>query len=526
VEQQGGSPSFLDGLRIVWAERDFRKLFATRLVSQGGDGVFNAGFAAYAFFSATTFPDPTAAVYAFAVLYLPYSLIGPFAGVFIDRWSRRQVLVWSALIRGCLVVIAGLVVLAGQTGVPLYISALAVLGVNRFFLSAVSAGTPHVVSRENLVIANAVAPTAGTILGFVGGVAGLGVHLATGGGHAGSAATLLTGGVCYAAAGLLALRMRRDLLGPDETDISDLPMLRAQLAHGGPPAASSSEERSGLADIAADLRVVGRGLIDGLRHLGERRRAAYALGSIGVYRMLYGILLVMGLLLYRNYFYTGGNGNKALGHATLLVITSAIGFGLAAVVTPPAVRRIGKDAWITACLAAGGIAVLALGAEFNQIAFLVLGLVLGLASQGVKICVDTTVQQEVDDAYMGRVFSLYDMLYNVSYVIGPAIAAPFMPATGKSYPVALAITVVFIAAAMAYRLLTSRGGRSETAGEPPAASLKRVDGPSRRLPLHGRREALAGGPAEQLLGGPFLAELALLQAQLEHVTVRLPHQRP
>ena len=36
---------------------------------------------------------------AFAVLYLPYSLIGPFAGVFIDRWSRRQIIVYGALIR-------------------------------------------------------------------------------------------------------------------------------------------------------------------------------------------------------------------------------------------------------------------------------------------------------------------------------------------------------------------------------------------------------------------------------------------
>ena len=513
MEQPGGSPSFLNGLRIVWAERDFRKLFATRLVSQGGDGVFNAGFAAYAFFSATTFPDPVAAVYAFAVLYLPYSLIGPFAGVFIDRWSRRQVLVWSALIRGCMVVIAGLVVLAGQTGLPLYISALAVLGVNRFFLSAVSAGTPHVVSRENLVIANAVAPTAGTIMGFIGGVAGLGVHLITGGGHAGSAATLLVGGLCYAAAALLALRMRRDLLGPDETDISDLPLLRALaktdnpatigpvppgapaapgVASGtvqagpppaGPSSASPGAARSGLADIAGDLRVVFRGLIDGLRHLGQRPRAAYALGAMGVNRMLYGTLLVMGLLLYRNYFYTGGNGNNALGHATLLVITSAIGFGLAAVVTPPMVRRIGKDAWITACLAAGGIAVLALGAEFNQIAFLALGTALGVSAQGVKICVDTTVQQEADDAYMGRVFSLYDMLYNVSYVIGPAIAAPFMPDTGKSYTLVVAITVIFIAAAAVYRFLTGRNGRSEPAhrsGRPGTAEFDRVDDPSRR----------------------------------------------
>ena len=39
------------------------------------------------------------------MLYLPYSLIGPFAGVFIDRWSRRQILVCSALLRSVFVVI-------------------------------------------------------------------------------------------------------------------------------------------------------------------------------------------------------------------------------------------------------------------------------------------------------------------------------------------------------------------------------------------------------------------------------------
>ena len=74
----------------------------------------------------------------------------------------------------------------------------------------------------------------------------------------------------------------------------------------------------------------------GLKHLNQRRRAAYALGAVGVHRALYGTLLVEALLLYRNYFFHGGNGNKALGHVTLLVVTSAIGFGLAAVVTPRA----------------------------------------------------------------------------------------------------------------------------------------------------------------------------------------------
>jgi len=430
----------------VLAERDFRKLFATRLISQGGDGVFNAGFAAYAFFSAQTFPNPVAAVYAFTVLYLPYSLIGPFAGVFIDRWSRRQIIVWGAVIRAAMVAVAGFVVLAGQTGIPLYISALAVLGVNRFFLSAVSAGTPHVVRPDKLVMANAVAPTSGTIVGFIGGLVGLGVHLVTGGGLAGSAATLWFAGACYLAAGLVGRRMARDLLGPQR--------------------AAGEELLPATASLASDVKDVARGLADGLRHLGQRRRAAYAMGAVGVHRMLYGTLLVAALLLYRNYFYHGGNGNKALGHVTLLVITSAIGFGLAAVITPPGVKRTSKDAWITAWLVIGGLLTIFLGATFNQIAFLALGFGMGLSAQCMKICVDTTVQQVVDDAYMGRVFSLYDMLYNVAYVIGPAIAVAFIPDTGKSYALVIVIGALYLAAGAGYAALTIR--KPEAAKSPPA----------------------------------------------------------
>src|SRR4029079_14992153 len=79
-------------LRAVLAGRDFRRLFATRLVSQAGDGIVTAGVGTYVVFTATTFTSPGGGGAAFAVLSLPYLLIGPFAGVFIDRWSRRQIL--------------------------------------------------------------------------------------------------------------------------------------------------------------------------------------------------------------------------------------------------------------------------------------------------------------------------------------------------------------------------------------------------------------------------------------------------
>jgi MFS family permease len=429
--------AYVADLRAILAERGFRRLFATRLISQTGDGVFNAGFAAYAFFSAQSFPNPAAAAEAFAVLYLPYSLIGPFAGVFIDRWSRRQILVWSALIRAVLVILAAFLVASGNLGLPLYVAVLAVLGVNRFFLSALSAGLPHVVAQDKLVMANSVAPTTGTIVGFIGGIAGLGVHLATGGGHVGSAATLLVGGACYLLAGLAATTMRRDLLGPQRDPYG-------QSARG----------------IPQELASVAAGLAAGARHLWERRPAAFALGAIASFRFLYGILFVMTILLYRNYFYPAGNGNAALGHLTLVVITSALGYLAAALVTPSVTSRLAKTTWITGLLAAGGLVEGLLGATFRQIPFLIAGFALGVVAQGVKICVDTTVQEYVDDAFLGRVFSLYDMLFNAALVLGAVVSAPFMPVDGKSYPLIALVAIGFLLAAATYAVLTRGQARS------------------------------------------------------------------
>jgi MFS family permease len=444
----------------VLAEREFRKLFAVRLVAQGGGGVFNAGFAAYAFFSATTFPNPVAAVEAFAVLYLPYSLIGPFAGVFIDRWSRRQILVWASMGQAAMVAVASFVVLSGQTRLPFYICVLAILGAGRFFLAALSAATPHVVRPDKLMMANSVAPTCGTIVGFVGGLAGLGLRLAAGGSNVGSAAVLLASAVFYVAAGLLGLRISRGLLGPDI-----VPGGRGLAAAADRAAGAEGAAKAAPVSVAAEITEIARGLWAALRHLGQRRKAAYALGAGGVHHALYGILLLQALLLYRNFLYPGGNANAALSHVTALVATSAVGFGLAAVLTPLGTKRMSTDAWITLWLAIGAVATVALGPTFSEVPFLVMGFILGLSAQCVKICVDTTVQREVDDAYMGRVFSLYDMLYNVTYVIGPAIAVPFLPDTGKSDPVVVAIGAGYLAAAVIYATLTLR--RLAAAGSPP-----------------------------------------------------------
>ncbi|HBW19745.1 MAG: MFS transporter [Streptosporangiaceae bacterium] len=450
-ESGGGArpgSSFLGDLRVVLAERGFRRLFATRLISQAGDGAFTAGLGTYVFFNATTYPNPASAAGAFAVLYLPYSLIGPFAGVFIDRWSRRQILVWSAIIRAGFVALTASLVASGRLGLPLYAAALLVLGVNRFFLASLSASLPHVVPEDELVMANGVSPTAGGIMTAIGGIVALGVHVATGGGRVGSAITLLAAGCCYLLAGAAASTMRRDLLGP---------------------ARNPDERRRGsalteLAAVAASLGTVAAGLAAGARYVWHRRGPTAALGATGGNKFLYGILFLMSILLYRNYFYPA-SANSALAHfSSLIVLPAAIGYGASAFVTPPVIRRISKQAWIAVALACAGVLTGALGETFIQLMFVVIAFSANLAGQSVAISATTILQEEVEDGFRGRVFSFYDMLSNVPFVLGAALSALFMPDTGRSSWIIGAVAAGYLVVAGCYWAAVRQDSRGAEAG--------------------------------------------------------------
>jgi MFS family permease len=434
--------SFVSDLRQVLAEHNFRRLFTTRLISQAGDGIFTAGIGTYVFFNATTFTSPTAGAAIFTVVYLPYSLIGPFAGVFIDRWSRRQILFVSALIRSVLVVATAAVMATGLRGLPLYIAVLLVLGVNRFFLASLSAALPHVVARDKLVMANSVSPTAGGIMAAVGGIVALGLNAATGDTERGAAITLLAAAACYVGAGLVAATMGRDLLGPSDK--------------GQAPGRLAGE----LASVAADL-------VSGARYVLRRRGPASALGATGAGSLLFGILILMSVLLYRNYFYAH-SAPVAEAHYTVLVTLAAVGYGCAALVIPPVTRRVTKATAITLLFAAGAVVTGVLGETFAQGAFLAIGFCLYLIRQGVAICTTTILQEDITDAYRGRVFSFYDMMFNVTYVLGAALVAAFMPVTGRS-PVIIGLVAAGYAVTAAGFWLASRHSVPE-AGDPGPAS--------------------------------------------------------
>ena len=405
------------GLRQLLGGRDFRHLFGVRLVGQFGDGLLQAALATFVLFSPERQPDAVKVAAAFAILLLPYSIIGPFAGVFLDRWRRRQVLVRANALKAVLTLPVILLVGLGNDGAWLGVSVLVVLGVGRFVLAGLSASLPHVVSGRELVTANALTPTSGTIAAAAGALVGVGLRSLWGGGDGGSELVLGAAVIAYLAAALTALPIAPDRLGPDGT---------------APP---------------GSLRGVAIGLVQGLQTLAQHPPARRAIGMVGVHRIAFGILTAGGLLLVRLTFNGPAAAQTALDQFALLTGAAALGALAGAIVTPAATRAWGAVPWSAAALAQAGVVATAP----SYPALLVGGLSLGFAGQSVKVSSDTLVQRYVPDDHLGRVFSLYDMLLNVCLVSGIAVMALVSPDSGVT-PVLYVLTgLLLLGAALWYR---------------------------------------------------------------------------
>jgi MFS family permease len=393
----------------------YRRLIAVRFCTQWADGMFQAALGGAVLFNPERQADPIAVAAGLAVLLLPYSVIGPFAGALLDRWDRRRVLWGANLVRAALVVVVAAVIFGGIAGAPLYVAALTVAGVSRFVLSGLSVALPHVVPRQHLVEANTFAVTAGAAMAALGGASAIALRAVVGSGDHGSAATTLAAIVGSVAAAALAAGFRPGRLGPDRTD-------RRQTT----------------------VVTVLHGFADGARATIGTPSVAASFLALAAHRLAFGISTLLTLLLYRYAFTDVGplrTGLAGIGEAVML---AAAGLGVAAVVTPVMVKRWGRAWTVRAALAVATAAQLALAGLLSLPAVLAAAFVLGATGQVVKLCTDAAVQSEVRDEVLGRVFALYDIVFNVGYVVAVAAAALLSPPDGRAPWLLAAAAILYV----------------------------------------------------------------------------------
>ena len=373
---------FARSLQQLWRHRYFRRLLAVRVAIQSCDGVLQVALASYVLFSPERQPDAASIAVVLAITLLPFSILGPFTAVVIDRVSRRQVLIVCNLARAVLTVGLAVLVATGLRTpgmeILLYGGVLVAMSLNRFLLAALSASLPHTIDAGEYMVANSVVPTVGPAGLLIGVGIATGLRLILGQvmpDYRANAILFIVAAVGFVLSAGMALLIPRRQLGPDGT-------------------------------ATTRAREVVKALIEALAHLRSQRAAAIGLLTIAAHRLIYGIVTVAMILVFRNYFHRLDQVDAAIADLGLFVIITGAGFVFASVVTPP--------------------------------------------------LVDTLVQAHVADEFKGRVFVLYDMIFNVALVVAAMIAAVILPADGKSVIILIIMAVGYLLVAVAFTLV-SRG---------------------------------------------------------------------
>ena len=409
--------------RSVRGLPDFWRLLQVRVASQFGDGLFQAGLAGGLLFNPERAAGPWAIAGAFAVLFLPYSLLGPFAGALLDRWDRRAVLIAANAARVLSVLGVAALLAFGARDLFVLCGALIVNGLSRFVLSGLSAALPDVVPREQVVTMNSVAIATGAAAAFAGANFMLLPRWIVGDDDTAAAAVIVLVAIPVAIALLLSVRFRPHVLGPVHTAV-----------HGSP------------------FHAVATGWADGLREVARTPSVAAALSGLAAHRMVLGINSLLVLMIVRS---GGGTGFAGLGTAVVFVAATGAGAFLATVLTPPAVRRWGRYATANGALLFAALVQLT-GATMDLRVMVPCGFFVGLAGQMVKLCADTAMQIDVDDAYRGHVFAVQDALFWMSFIVAVTAAAAVIAPDGRSPALAVVGSLVYLAGLAAHAVIGRR----------------------------------------------------------------------
>ncbi len=396
------------------------RILTVRWSGQLTDGLFQSALASFVLFSPERAPDAVSAALAFAVVLLPYSLIGPYIGTFLDRFSRQRIIRNCNYIRAINLLIISYLVNIGATGIILTVFVLLAFGVNRLILAGLSAGLPLLVKKEELIAANALAVTGGTIWVVIGGGIGIAAKNLVSqnyGADFADAIVILLASFGYTVAALSCFRLEKMEIGP--------------LPHEQP------YESHGFKEI-----------LEGLKILKLHPDTLRGITAVAMQRSGITALTLMALLLERNTFNDPLDPDAGLAGFGMALAIAGIGIGLGAIISPYGVLKFGRHRWMRLLMFGCIPPLLIYAYQVNEFTMIGSAFLVGLCGQGIKVTNDALVQSKIKDEYRGRVFAFYDITVNAGIVTGAIGAALLLPDNGVTSILPITIAVIYLIAAL------------------------------------------------------------------------------
>jgi MFS family permease len=387
------------GFALLKEKADFRNLMGAQFLAQAGDGIVQTAigsaivFGGQKGFDLESAQDPQDLLRIALTIFVPYTILSPFLGVVIDRWDRRRLLFLANGLRAVVIAVVALMGIKEDPSSPLLLlSFLLTLASTRVVLATKAAAIPATLDGRQLVEANAVSQLGGAIFQLGGAGCALVAK-----GVIDVEPIALAGALVYALGAVFATFVRH----PGEV-----------------------REKSALGREMA--RVIGN-IAAGFREVARVPKAGAAITTYFWLRFLWSFSLV-GI---------GFVARELLADDDLMVAAitggaGAIGAALGFVMASPLRDRVSTTARLVmgaSFVAGGAVAVLggALQTEsaLAKAALAGLAFFLGFGFFLAKISLDTMVQEALGDDFRGRAFSIYDIAYNVAWVLAAGLMKVF-----------------------------------------------------------------------------------------------------
>jgi MFS family permease len=346
---------------------------------------------------------------------VPLLLLGPFSGVFVDRWNRKITLVAADLLRAGLVLLFPLV---HDVGAILLIT-LAFNVVSTFFSPAKNALIPQIVGRDRLLAANSLSSTTQNMAMVIGPALG-GAILAFGG----TPAAFYFDSFTFLFSAVAIVSMATPGASPREL---------------GQAANAWQELREGLRFASSHAPVRAALLLEMAMMMGW--------GSINVLAVVIAEKLL-------------GGGSTEYG---LLLTSIGVGSLAGALLAGGIGGRLGLRRFFPLGFLVTGLAITDLAGSKTLMAASAGYLFAGVGRMAVEVAATTIYQKAVPDRLRGRVFSLRHMATHTVILIANQLAGFFTDAASLA-PILAAAAAVQLACGLLSALLWT-GGRADLVKE-------------------------------------------------------------
>lgn len=378
----------------VLKNKNFFLLWSSHIVSRFGVRLSQIALIA---FITTRAPGSTlelAKLLSFTVI--PVFIIGPIAGVYVDRWNRKHTMVICDILRGLLVLLIPLSFIYLKHIFPIYLVVFLIFSITRFFLTSQLSIIPDIVSSEKLLIANSlnsITRIVAMIISFgVGGilVAWVGVK----GGFYINSVTYFVSGFML---GMIAFNPR--LMESKEKVIDKIKM-----------------------SVLAQIK-------EGIIYIINHKELHFAIG------IMFGLMAGAGVIYTVMVVFIQETLHSVTKDLGLIAMFSGVGLLLGTLLFGRLGQRVTKEKAMFGSLICSGISIILFSSLVSwSESFLVAAVtstLIGLTVSPIIVSAQTIVHELVPDKMRGRVFSSLEIIIHFAFVMFMILSSFLADHVGK-----------------------------------------------------------------------------------------------